>query len=116
MRRQPFSVAGDVRVHDFAREAPYRLPVRIDPAVTGPCHEKTASLCGECGFCDWGTRIRTQRNSELAGAKTENDTQKDTQDLLDADEALREVVATWGQLSGPMRAAVLSMVRAARGA
>jgi hypothetical protein len=64
----------------------------------------------------WGTRIRTERNSALAGMKTQFEGEILPQTLEAMPPELREVISSWASMPETLRAAVLGIVRAARGA
>jgi len=55
----------------------------------------------------WGTRIRTEGNSAVAGSPAGDDARKDAHGG-----ELGEVVRGWAKLPPPLRAAVLALVRA----
>jgi hypothetical protein len=70
-------------------------------------NSEDANNCG--GGKNWGTRIRTQRQTALSAPPAGEDA---VQDAVDAD--LRAVIDAWPALSTELRAGVLAIVRAAR--
>jgi len=83
---------------------------------TGESHGKSVIVAAspdEKG--NWGTRIRSNVKSSVAGSQTHIGTQIGTQRAIEVGVDLAEVVEAWPSLPANLRAAVLAIVRAGVG-
>lgn len=60
---------------------------------------------------NWGTRIRSERFSQLAGSKTADGTHQRTTESESIPPDLGELINAWGKLSESQRAAVVAVLR-----